>query len=221
MVAQNPPEGLRVLVVTGEGGVFSSGRDLKASLQHTPSETEEYMKIAADSVGALRDCKIPTIASIQGAAFGWGLELALACDLRVVKSDATLCFPETSLGIFPGALGTVLLPRLVGPSVAKDLILTARKITGREALELKMVNRVAESPEETREEALSLATTISNNAPLGVKGARKVIDEGLDLDYNEHVRLSATHRFPLNYTDDFKEALQAFRDKRPSHFKGS
>ena len=113
-----------------------------------------------------------------------------------MNREAVLCFPETSLGIFPGALGTVLLPRLVGPSVAKDLILTgfsqsflsqkffnnttpqpARKINGDEALSIKMVNRVSDSPKETQEEALSIAKAIAKNAPLGIKGARKVIDE--------------------------------------------
>merc|ERR1712224_916762 len=138
------------------------------------------MKLARDTVLALRASKIPTIAAVNGFAFGWGVEMSLACDLRVVYRDATLCFPETGLGIFPGAMGTVLLPRIVGPAVAKDLILTARKFKGEEAFQLGLANRVASSPTATKKEAIELAHQIAQNAPLGCKGARVVIDDGLD-----------------------------------------
>jgi enoyl-CoA hydratase/carnithine racemase len=215
------PAGTRAVVVAGAGGkAFSTGRDLKDSKVHSVGEAAQYMALARDSVLAVRALGVPTVSALNGFAFGWGLELALACDLRVAARDAVLCFPETGLGIFPGAMGTVLLPRLVGPSVAKDLILTARRFSGGEAFALGMANRVAASPDECVVLALELATKIAGNAPLGVRGARAVIDRGLDLDFEGHVRLSDAHRLPLNDTEDFREALLAFEQKRPPRFQG-
>jgi enoyl-CoA hydratase/carnithine racemase len=215
------PAGTRAVVVTGAGGkAFSTGRDLKDSKAHSAAEAAQYMALARDSVLAVRALGLPTVGALNGFAFGWGLELALACDLRVASRDAVLCFPETGLGIFPGALGTVLLPRLVGASVAKDLILTARRFSGSEAFELGVANRVAASADECVAVALKLAATIGGNAPLGVRGARAVIDQGLDMDFEGHVRLSDAHRLPLNDTEDFREALLAFEQKRPPRFQG-
>lgn len=119
---------VRVLVVAGavspnfRGGqrVFSAGRDLIRSREHkTDQEREYYMGIALDSVLRLRDTKVPTVAAVSGAALGWGLELALACDLRYTHPEATVGLPETSLGLFPGAAGTVMLPRLLPQAIAK------------------------------------------------------------------------------------------------------
>jgi enoyl-CoA hydratase/carnithine racemase len=121
-------------VITGAGDkAFSTGRDLRASKEHTQSQADEYMQAAISSVLAVRALPLPTIAAINGHAYGWGLELALACDFRFADEKAILCFPETSLGLFPGACGTVLASRVLGPTVAKELIYTARRFTGLEA----------------------------------------------------------------------------------------
>eukprot|EP01063_Lacrimia_lanifica_P031847 TRINITY_DN5337_c0_g2_i2.p1 TRINITY_DN5337_c0_g2~~TRINITY_DN5337_c0_g2_i2.p1 ORF type:complete len:233 (+),score=53.10 TRINITY_DN5337_c0_g2_i2:86-784(+) len=170
----------RAVVVTGDGKAFSTGRDLKDSKGHTEADAARYMAIARDTVKCLHAFPIPTVAAVNGHAFGWGLELALACDLRVVVQDATLCFPETAMGIFPGALGAVLLPRLVGPAVASDLIVTARRFDGFEAHRLGLANRLTADPDACAAEAVALAAAIARNAPLGVAGAREVMREGLD-----------------------------------------
>mmetsp|Transcript_13812 Transcript_13812/g.26821 ORF Transcript_13812/g.26821 Transcript_13812/m.26821 type:complete len:295 (+) Transcript_13812:176-1060(+) len=218
---KNLEESVLSVVITGEGGrAFSTGRDLKDSKSHTPEQADAYMKLARDTVLAIKAMSRPTVAAVNGFAFGWGMEVALACDLRVVNKEATLCFPECGLGIFPGAMGTVLLPRLVGPAIAKDLILTSRRFLGQEAFELGVANRVAENAEQCVDIAMELAGQISNNAPLGIKGACTVIDEGLDLSFAEHAALSDKHRFPLNDTEDFKEALVAFAEGRKPSFKG-
>lgn len=215
------PEEHRAIVVTGSGDrAFSTGRDLKDSKAHSKADADRYMRLCQDTVRAAFASRVPTVAAVNGHAFGWGMELALACDLRVASASAMLCFPECGLGIFPGALGTVLLPRIAGPAVAKDLILTSRRFGAEEALRLGVVNRTAPSAAAALEEALALATAIAANGPLGVRGARTVIDDGLDLDFADHVALSHAHRLPLNDTDDFKEALAAFADGRKPEFRG-
>jgi len=215
------PDSARAVVLTGAGErAFSTGRDLKDSKTHSEEDAYNYMCLCRDTVLAVRKSPIPTIAAINGFAFGWGMEISLGCDLRVVRTDAVLCFPECGLGIFPGAMGTVLLPRLVGAAVAKDLILTSRKFDGKHAFKIRLANRVEEGASETVNGAVNLATQIASNAPLGVRGAKKVIDDGLDMTFEKHAALSDKHRFPLNNTDDFREGLRAFAEKRTPEFRG-
>jgi enoyl-CoA hydratase/carnithine racemase len=163
------------------------------------------------------DQPLPTIACLSGPAFGWGLELALACDLRVAHPASLLCLPETSLGIFPGAGGVVLLRELVSPSIAKDLIFTARRFSGADALSLGVVNRVSPNVEENAEE---LAQCIAENGPLGVRGAKEVMEGAHNVDFGTAIALARQLRAPLSETEDFKEALQAFEEKRKPTFRG-
>ena len=160
---------------------------------------------------------LPTIAALSGPAIGWGLELALACDLRISSPSSLLCLPETSLGIFPGAGGVILLRELVSPSIAKDLIFTARRFSGQDAQTMGIVNRVAP---EVDDAALELAETIARNAPLGVRGAKEVMEGAHNVSFAEAIRLASQLRAPLSETDDFKEALVAFEEKRKPVFKG-
>ncbi|GBG26559.1 Methylglutaconyl-CoA hydratase, mitochondrial [Hondaea fermentalgiana] len=148
------------------------------------------------------------------------LKVELYEEGKLAKAESTLCLPETALGIFPGAMGTVLLPRIVGPAVARDLILTSRRFDGQEAFELGLANRVAKGAEQTVQTAMDLGAHISKMGPLGVKAARIVIDQGLDMSFKDHALLSDEHRFPLNDSEDFKEALAAFAEGRKPVFKG-
>ncbi len=217
-LAAAPADKVRVCVLHGGARAFSTGRDLKDSKLHTTlAQRERYMKLALDSVLAVNRLPLPTVAAMSGPAFGWGLELALGCDLRVVAPQATLCLPETSLGIFPGAGGVVLLRELVSPAIAKDLIYTARRFSGQEALALGVVNGVAE---DALGEALGLAKRIAANGPLGVRGAKEVIEGTHNVDFTTAMRLASQLRAPLSETDDFREALQAFEEKRKPVFKG-
>jgi len=117
-------------------------------------------------------------------------------------------------------MGTVFLPRIVGPAVARDLILTSRRFSGEEAFALGLANRTAATPEETVQVAVQLADQIAQNGPLGVKGARVVIDQGLDVSLEEHIAISDKYRIPLNDSHDFMEALAAFEEKRKPQFQG-
>lgn len=197
--------------------VYAVDTTQDSKLHVTLAQRDRYMKLALDSVLAVGRLPVPTIAAVAGSAFGWGVELALACDLRIAAKDATLCLPETSLGIFPGAAGCVLLRQVVSPSTAKELIFTARRFSGQEAKELGVVTAASDNP---WADALALAKRIAANAPLGVRGAKEVIDGSHNVDFSTAVALSSQLRAPLSETDDFREALQAFEEKRKPVFKG-
>jgi enoyl-CoA hydratase/carnithine racemase len=162
---------------------------------------------------------MPTIAAINGHTFGWGMEISLACDIRLAAADATLCFPETALGVFPGAGGTVRLPRVIPAGLAKELIYTARRFDGEEAERIGFVNR-AYPADQLMEEALALARSIAANGPLGVRGAKKVIEQTSRMPMSQAIEFSNAVRMPLNFTKDFAEALAAFKEKRKPEFRG-
>ena len=197
---------------------FSTGRDLKISAAHrTQAEKDRYMALALESVLELKALPIPTIAAISGPAFGWGAELALAADIRIAEDDATLCFPETSLGLFPGAAGAVLLPRLIPPHLAKEMIFTAARYTGAQARDMRLVNSTA--PDAVAS-ALAMAERVASNAPLGLRGAKAVMEAATAGDLEAALAASRRLRPPLTDTEDFREGLRAFAERRPPAFRG-
>ena len=210
---------VRVALLTGEGRAFSTGRDLKESATHTKEDADRYQLLGMETVTKWEALPMPTIAAINGHTFGWGMEISLACDIRLAAEDATLCFPETALGVFPGAGGTVRLPRLIPAGLAKELIYTARRFDGKEAERIGFVNR-AYPADRLMAEALAMAETIAANGPLGVRGAKKVIEQTRQMPMAQAIELSNAVRMPLNFTKDFAEALAAFREKRKPEFRG-
>lgn len=161
----------------------------------------------------------PTIAVINGFAFGGGMEILLSCDLRVATEGAKFGLTETSLGIIPGAGGTQRLPRLVGKAVAKDLILTARRFGASEARELGLLNRIA-APGELIESATELAHSIAANGPIAVRAAKQAIDEGCELEISAGLEVESRCYDLTIETADRKEALVAFAEKRAPEFRG-
>jgi enoyl-CoA hydratase/carnithine racemase len=161
----------------------------------------------------------PVVAALNGAALGGGLELALACDLRVCADEAVLGLPEVSLGIIPGAGGTQRLARLVGVARAKDLVLTARRIGAAEALGMGLVSRVVPAAR-LLDEALALAAEVARNAPVSLRQAKRAIDGGFHLPLEEALDLENRLYQDCLGTKDRVEALRAFAEKRPPVFTG-
>ena len=209
----------RVVVLTGEGRAFSTGRDLKESATHSKETADRYQRDVMATTTLWERLPMPTIAAVNGHAFGWGVEIALACDIRLAAEEATLCLPECGLGIFPGAGGVVRLQRVMPVSQAKELVFTSKRIDGKEAERIGLVNR-AHPLGSLMEEAMAVAEKIRDNGPLGVRGAKKVIDQTLDMPLAQAVEFSNALRLPLNHTRDFAEALAAFREKRKPVFRG-
>jgi enoyl-CoA hydratase len=210
----------RVLIVIGAGDrAFSAGADLKEREQMTPDEAMETIRRIRDTITSLAALPFPTIAAINGAAFGGGTELALACDFRIASSTATLGLTETSLGIIPGGGGTQRLARLIGPGRAKELIFTARRIDAGEALRYGLVEEVV-APEEVRGRARDIAARIAENAPLAVRAAKEAVRRGSEIPLAEALLLETELYERIIETKDRLEGLAAFREKRKPVYRG-
>jgi len=210
----------RAVVVTGSGTrAFCAGADLKERKEMSLDQVRAQLSSYRTELGWLSTCAVPTIAAINGAALGGGLELALLCDLRVAAPEASFALPETSLGIIPAAGGTQYLPRVVGPAKAREMILLGARIDAAEALRIGLVHRVApEAP--VLEDTLRWITPITAGAPLAQRAALRSLRaaERLDLDAGLEFEL-ACYEACLN-SEDRLEALAAFAEKRPAVFKG-
>ena len=171
----------------------------------------------------IQNLPIPVIAALDGVAVGGGLELSLACDIRVAANDAKMGLVESKLAIIPGAGGTQRLPRLVGPSIAKELIFTARVINGDHAYKLGVVNHVV--PQNTNRDAaylksLELAREILPNGPVAIRMAKKAINRGLEADLSTGLAIEEACYAQVIPTKDRLEGLQAFNDKRKPNYIG-
>jgi enoyl-CoA hydratase len=168
-------DGLRAVVVTGEGErAFSAGADLTERQTMTPAERTAHTAEIFAAVEALAQIPVPTIAAIRGYALAGGAELVLACDLRVAADDAVFGFPEVKIGIFPGAGGVVRLPRLIGPSAARELLFTGRQVGAADAYRLGLIDYMVPE-DEVLPTAHALAADIAANAPLAVRAVKRAL----------------------------------------------
>ncbi|GFQ04455.1 methylglutaconyl-coa hydratase mitochondrial [Phtheirospermum japonicum] len=189
----------------------------------SPYEVQDFVKSLRSTFSYLEALCIPTIAVIEGAALGGGLEMALSCDLRICGEDAVLGLPETGLAIIPGSLlqdwGTQRLPRLVGKSMAKELIFTGRKIGGRDAYSMGLVNHCVPAGQ-ARSKALEIARDIRNKGPLAIRMAKRAIDGGSELDMTTGLELEEECYEQLLHTNDRLEGLAAFAERRKPNYTG-
>ena len=210
---------LRAVVVTGAGErAFSAGADIKEFPDFiAAAPAGGVVALGQGVMDRLAALPTPTIAAIDGVALGGGLELALACDLRLAGAGARLGLPETGLGVFPCYGGTQRLPRLVGPAVAKEMIFTGRMVEADEALRLGLVNRVVPAGQ-ALPAALELAAGIAARAGRAVRAAKQAIDGGLTSSLAEGLKLEAGLADAVFATADAREGVAAFLEKRPPVF---
>jgi len=204
-------------------GIFCAGADLKERVKMKPEEVGPLVSKMRANLVNIENLPMPVIAAIDGAALGGGLELALACDLRVASSSAKMGLVETRLAIIPGAGGTQRLPRTVGVPIAKELIFTGKIVDGQEAKEIGLVNHVVEQNKEgdgAYRRALKLAEEISPNGPVGVRMAKIAITRGSQVDVSTGMAIEEACYAQLIPTKDRIEGLIAFKEKRPPHYKG-
>lgn len=211
---------IRVVVFTGAGEkAFSVGADLKERKNLTEQHVKRNIFKIGEVFSTIESLPQPTIAMMNGFAFGGGMELALACDFRIVADDTLLGLTETSLGIIPGAGGTQRLPRLIGEAKALELILTARRLKSAEALEYGLVTRVA-ARDELADVTAVFADAILANGPIALQQAKFAIKNGMNTDLQTGLQIERKAYEITIPTEDRVEALTAFGEKRKPIFKG-
>ena len=211
---------LRCVLIAGAGEkAFCAGADLKERKTMPTDRVPHFVRNIRGLMDDVEALPQPTIAVVQGFAFGGGTELMLACDLRVAAAGARFGLTETTLAIIPGAGGTQRLPRLIGKSRAKDLILTGRRVTAAEAAEMGLVNRVA-GDEGVVACAAEVARSIASNGPVAVRAAKAAIDQGCEVGITAGLEIEAACYQRVIPTQDRLEALAAFSEKRKPVFRG-
>ncbi len=211
---------VRVVIITGAGEkAFSAGADLKERRTLSDIQVKEYIHTIRNLFTAIEMLNKPVIAAVNGIALGGGTELALASDIRIASTNASMGQTETRLAIIPGAGGTQRLPRLVGKGKAKELIFTGRRVDAQEALQIGLVNKVCE-PEDLMKECVAMAAMICEAGPIAIEQAKYAINFGMETDLHTGLAIESNAYWVTIPTEDRLEALAAFREKRKPVFKG-
>lgn len=208
----------RAVVVTGFGRYFSAGGDFERFQHITDVQSARSFVVQVqglmDRIAAI---PVPVVAAINGAALGGGLELALACDLRVAGASVTLGLPESRWGILAGAGGTQRLARLVGPGAAKRMMYTAKPVGAAEAFRIGLVDQVSEN-DDPLDDALELAAQIAANSPRAIRSIKRCVDEGLNQSLDEGLRVERELWIDLIPDGDLQEGAAAFFERRPPRY---
>lgn len=210
---------LKILIIEGSGGIFSEGSTL------LPNDIATFDGLAIDLIqqyqiaNHLGRITKPTIAAIDGSAHGQGLEIALACDIRIASSTASFGFPESNIGLIPWDGGTQRLPRLVGQGLATQMLLTGKLLTAKDALESGLITEMVE-PSNLHQMALEIGNHIATSAPVAAKYIKEAIRSSEDLPLREGFRLEADLNMLLFSVSDRSEGISSFLEKRNPDFRG-
>jgi enoyl-CoA hydratase len=210
---------IRVLILTGGDKVFAAGGDIKAMQQCGPYEAKEYVTPIHKVFNKITELPKPTIAAICGFALGGGVELALTCDFRLATENSKFGFPEINLGIFPAAGGSQRLPRLIGMAKAKELMFTGDTIDAAAALSIGLVNEVVPK-EALMERAMKLAGKLAAKPPLTIGNLKASMHNVFNMDLDMGLKMELEKLCSLFATEDQKEGMTAFIEKRKPYFKG-
>lgn len=216
--AENPE--VRAVIVYGGEKVFAAGADIKemAEMSYVDmANRADALSAAFDSIARIPK---PVVAAINGYALGGGCEIALACDWRVASADAKLGQPEITIGVIPGAGGTQRLARLVGPARAKDLIMSGRFVGAEEALAIGLVDKVVPAGESVYDAAVAMVTPYLNGPAQALRAAKLAVDAGLEMDLRSGLALESQLFASLFATEDRREGMTAFIEKRKPNFTG-
>ena len=214
---------VRAIVITGTGKFFCAGLDLRGSdITDNISEGKRPFRnldLRNTPPTVLHNLDTPTIAAINGSAAGYGMDLALGCDIRVMADGAKLAAAFTARGIVPESGGTWILPRLIGWSKASEIIFTGKTLLAKECEEMGLVSHVV-SNNEVHAQAAEIAANIAKNAPMAVQASKRMMRMGMNETFNDHVHHVFLQLLPLFQSDDFKEGMTSFMEKREADFKG-
>ncbi len=233
-------ESLRAVIVTGKGRAFVAGADIKEMKDMSFDEAWEFTELGQNVLSRLEELHVPVIAAVNGFALGGGTEVALACDIRIASKAAKFGQPEVNLGVIPGFGGTQRLARSIGPGKAKELIFTGDIISAEEAFNIGLVQHLVKGYQENdngeivKDEkgrpiqdnepvfnaAMEMAEKIAEKGPVAIENAKVAIKEGIDLPLYEGLEVEAEMFAELFDTEDQKEGMDAFIEKRKPLFKG-
>lgn len=232
-------EGPKAVVLTGEGRAFVAGADIKEMMAMDADQAKDYCQLGQSVLNKIENFPVPVIAAVNGFALGGGTEISMACDIRIASKAAKFGQPEVNLGVIPGFGGTQRLSRLIGPGKAKELIYTGKIISADEAYEIGLVQNVVEGFELDEEgdkvkndkgkpiqdnepvvnTAVEMAEEIAQKGPMAIRNAKKVINKGIDVSLSEGLTLEKKGFSELFSTEDQKEGMEAFIEKRKADFK--
>lgn len=216
----NQDDDIYVVTITGAGKVFCGGSELEKSFQTgKKSRSDEEIATQFNISRSIAAIEKPVIAAINGDALGQGLELALACDIRIASKKAHFGFPNVALGLIPSDGGTQRLPRIVGRGKALEMILTAEVIDAETAVEIGLVSKTVPA-NSLASEVETLAKAMTTKAPIALRYIKEAVNKGLDLTMEQGLRLEADLYFLLHTTSDRTEGIKAFLQKRTPGFKG-
>ena len=210
-------------MITGSGKFFCAGLDLRGSDISKNLATNKKSPVTLDLKNTpptvLHNLDTPTIAAINGSAAGYGMDLALGCDIRVMADNPKLAAAFTARGVVPESGGTWILPRLIGWAKASEIIFTGKTLLAEECLELGLVSHMVNN-NEVGEKSPEIARQISSRAPLAVQASKRMMRMGMNENFNDHVHHVFLQLLPLFQSDDFAEGMASFMEKREAEFKG-
>jgi enoyl-CoA hydratase len=214
------PNKQRCVVITGSGPkAFCAGGDLKQRNGMTDEQWQDQHLIFERMIRAIIACPVPVIAAVNGAAYAGGMEIALGADFIYAAEHARFALTEVTLGIMPGAGGTQTLPRTVGPRRAKEILLTGKPFTVQQAFDWGMVNRICKA-ENLLQETLETAAVIANNAPISTRQVKHSVNYGANMDLQSAMMFEIEVYNRMVPTDDRREGIRAFNEKRKPVYKG-